>query len=140
MTLYKDCNSFANFCTFFCNPSLQSHYMKSSRSTSTNCYTFLETSHKPLQGLQLICKFLQIFLQTLSISINIISMCSTYLETSCDPPPELQLIQNFFANFWQPYFAITYSLSISYPSEACLGEGLKVTCPSTLIATLSTPV
>ena len=135
------------FCKIFCNPILQPGHMKSSRSPTTKCCTFLETSHDPLQGLQLICKFLQIFFCNPFFANpqshrNTNTKCHTFLETSPDPLQGSQLIHNFLQFFATVFCQKVYYICIIllYHSEAFRGECPEVRCPTTLIATLSTPV
>ena len=107
--MQKFCKFFA---TLFCNPFLQPHHMKASRSPTPKCYTFLETSHDPQLESQLRCKNFATFFATLfctpsKLSLpevlqpSVIPFWKPLMIPNLDPNSDVKILQTFL----QPYFA-----------------------------------
>ena len=131
MTLYKDCNSFAKKLQFFCNPILQPHHMKASRTPTPKCYTFLETFLDPQFRSHLRYKNFANFFATLfckPILCHLLASRSsttkfyTFLETSNDSWFRSQLrCKNFVNYFAKPQQSHIQTSRIWYWSHLGLG-------------------
>ena len=119
------------------DPILQLYNLNSSIHPTIKCYTFLETSHEPLQGLQLICKFFAIFF-VIQFCNQAIWNLPEVLPPSVIPfwKPLMTLYKdcNSFANFLQiflqPNFATTrYEVfKKSCHQVLYLLQGLQLVC------------